>query len=338
MNMIPEKISTRFRIGIIGPGSICVTYGKALKASDTVSLACICGRDTEKGRKTAERFQVPYYTDQEQMYRNEALDGVLICTPTYTHEEMVRRALARRVPVVCEKPLALDAETARRLVAEAADADVPFMVMQVVRFWPEYRALARLIRSGQLGRIKNVYMSRLSSHPDWTVWHRDPEKSGGGLYDLHIHELDFLYSVFGPAETVYAIGDREENGCFNNVSTCLRFSSGVPAVAEGFMDMTGDFPFSASFRVNGERASVVYESRDGAMTLYKADKPGEELEIPRYDPYREETEYFADCVRSKKETALIPGTDVISVLELLDAVKESLVSGKAVRLSRDSGR
>lgn len=141
MNMIPEKISTRFRIGIIGPGSICVTYGKALKASDTVSLACICGRDTEKGRKTAERFQVPYYTDQEQMYRNEALDGVLICTPTYTHEEMVRRALARRVPVMCEKPLALDAETARRLVAEAADADVPFMVMQVVRFWPEYRAL-----------------------------------------------------------------------------------------------------------------------------------------------------------------------------------------------------
>ena len=96
MNMIPEKISTRFRIGIIGPGSICVTYGNALKASDTVSLACICGRDTEKGRKTAERFQVPYYTDQEQMYRNEALDGVLICTPTYTHEEMVRRALARR--------------------------------------------------------------------------------------------------------------------------------------------------------------------------------------------------------------------------------------------------
>ena len=129
MNMIPEKISTRFRIGIIGPGSICVTYGNALKASDTVSLACICGRDTEKGRKTAERFQVPYYTDQEQMYRNEALDGVLICTPTYTHEEMVRRALARRVPVMCEKPLALDAETARRLVAEAADADVPFMAV-----------------------------------------------------------------------------------------------------------------------------------------------------------------------------------------------------------------
>lgn len=338
MNMIPEKISTRFRIGIIGPGSICVTYGNALKASDTVSLACICGRDTEKGRKTAERFQVPYYTDQEQMYRNEALDGVLICTPTYTHEEMVRRALARRVPVMCEKPLALDAETAGGWWRTQRTQTFPLWSCRWSVSGRNTGPWPGLIRSGQLGRIKNVYMSRLSSHPDWTVWHRDPEKSGGGLYDLHIHELDFLYSVFGPAETVYAIGDREENGCFNNVSTCLRFSSGVPAVAEGFMDMIGDFPFSASFRVNGERASVVYESRDGAMTLYKADKPGEELEIPRYDPYREETEYFADCVRSKKETALIPGTDVISVLELLDAVKESLVSGKAVRLSRDSGR
>lgn len=51
LNMIPEKISTRFRIGIIGPGSICVTYGNALKASDTVSLACICGRDTGKGKE-----------------------------------------------------------------------------------------------------------------------------------------------------------------------------------------------------------------------------------------------------------------------------------------------
>lgn len=338
MNMIPEKISTRFRIGIIGPGSICVTYGNALKASDTVSLACICGRDTEKGRKTAERFQVPYYTDQEQMYRNEALDGVLICTPTYTHEEMVRRALARRVPVMCEKPLALMQRRPGGWWRTQRTQTFPLWSCRWSVSGRNTGPWARLIRSGQLGRIKNVYMSRLSSHPDWTVWHRDPEKSGGGLYDLHIHELDFLYSVFGPAETVYAIGDREENGCFNNVSTCLRFSSGVPAVAEGFMDMIGDFPFSASFRVNGERASVVYESRDGAMTLYKADKPGEELEIPRYDPYREETEYFADCVRSKKETALIPGTDVISVLELLDAVKESLVSGKAVRLSRDSGR
>ncbi len=335
MRMIQEKISTRFRIGIIGPGSICTAYGNALKDSASVSLACICGRDTEKGRKTAERFRVPYYTDQEQMYREQSLDGVLICTPTYTHEEMVRRALARRIPVMCEKPLALDTEAARRLTADAEKARVPFMVMQVVRFWPEYRALAQLIQSGRLGRIRHIYMSRLSSHPDWTVWHRDPEKSGGGLYDLHIHELDFLYSVFGPAETVYAIGDKEENGCFNNVSTCLRFSSGVPAVAEGFMDMTGNFPFSSSFRVNGEKASVVYESRTGAMTLYEPGVSGRRLDIPWYDPYREETEYFADCVRSKKETAFVPGTDVISVLEILDAVKESLISGKPVRLPQE---
>lgn len=141
-----------------------------------------------------------------------------------------------------------------------------------------------------------------------------------------------VFSVRRKRFTPLGIGRRTD--ALTTFPPACAFPRVFRAVAEGFMDMIGDFPFSASFRVNGERASVVYESRDGAMTLYKVDKPGEELEIPRYDPYREETEYFADCVRSKKETALIPGTDVISVLELLDAVKESLVSGKAVRLSR----
>lgn len=83
---------------------------------------------------------------------------------------------------------------------------------------------------------------------------------------------------------------------------------------------------------------MVYESRDGAVTLYKVVSLERSWKFPDTIRTGRKRSILRICVRSKKETALIPGTDVISVLELLDAVKESLVSGKAVRLSRDSGR
>lgn len=332
-----------FRIAIIGPGSICQTYGNALRESDRVKLCAIAGRDTEKGRSIAAQYEVPYYTDQEQMYEKEKLDAVLICTPTYTHEEMVRRAIAHGVHVMCEKPFVLDAKVAEQLFLEAKNAGVELMVMHVVRFWPEYVKVREMIVSGELGTIKNLYMNRLSSHPTWATWHRDPKKSGGGLYDLHIHDVDFLYSIFGEVKRVYAVGAREESGCFNNVSTVLTFTCGVSAVVEGFMDMTGAFAFTTNVRVNGSNASVellnkmVY-LRNGEQgttkhfVMYPADEPAKPIEIEGYQPYQKEVEYFAECVTFGAEQAMVPGEDVIAVLKILQAIQESLETGTVVEL------
>lgn len=332
-----------FRIAIIGPGSICQTYGNALKGSEQVKLCAIAGRDTEKGRATAAQYDVPYYTDQELMYEKENLDAVLVCTPTYTHEEMVRRAIAHGVHVMCEKPFVLDEETAKQLFLEAKAAGVKLMVMHVVRFWPEYVKMKDMIVSGMLGEIKNLYMNRLSSHPTWATWHRDPKKSGGGLYDLHIHDIDFLYSVFGDVKRVYAVGTQEESGCFNNVSTVLTFASGVSAVVEGFMDMTGSFSFTTNMRVNGSKASAemlkktVYlehgvQGTTDHFVIYPKEEPAQTVEVEMYNPYRRETEYFAECVKSDVEHTMVPDDDVVAVLKILHAIQESLETGNVVTL------
>lgn len=320
-----------FRIGLIGPGSIGRTYAEALKTSDTVEISAMSGRDTKKGRDMAEEYGVPYYTDPETMFRLERPDGVLICTPTFTHEEIVRKAISFGIPVMCEKPFVLRSETAERLFSEADRAKVPLMVMQVVRFWPEYLKIKELIGSGALGTIKNVYVSRLSAHPTWTRWHKDPEKSGGGLYDLNIHDIDYLYSVFGPVTGVYSVGAKEPTGCYNNVSTVMRFKRGGSAVAEGFMDMTGEYPFSTNVRICGEKASVEYRNRADGLILYETGKAPQVLKPEPYNPYQKETEYFADCVRNHRATDLVPPEDVISVLRILEAITESLETGNVVR-------
>lgn len=330
-----------FKIAIIGPGSICQTYGEALKDSGKVELCAIAGRNTEKGRKIAADYGVPYYVDQDEMYKKEQLDAVLICTPTFTHEEMVRRAIAHGVHVMCEKPFVLDVETAKSLIHEANEAGVKLMVMHVVRFWPEYVKLKAMIDGGELGTIKNVYLNRLSSHPSWATWHRDPKKSGGGLYDLHIHDVDYLYHVFGEVESVYAVGKQEESGCFNNVSTVMKFACGVSAVVEGFMDITGTFGFTTNVRVNGSEAAVemlnkaVYlengeTTKTNQLVIYKKEESAQIAEVEKYNPYAKETEYFADCVRDNTENAMVPNEDVIYVLRILEAIQKSLETGEII--------
>ena len=332
-----------FRVAIIGPGSICRTYAEALKTSEKVKIVAIAGRDTEKGRAMAAEYQVPYYTDQEEMYSTEALDAVLICTPTFTHEEMVRRAISHKVHIMCEKPFVLNEEIAKCLIAEAENAGLKLMVMHVVRFWPEYVAVKNMIRNGELGEIKNVYLNRLSSHPTWATWHRDPKKSGGGLYDLHIHDIDYLYDVFGNVESVYAVGKQEDSGCFNNVSTILKFESGTSAVVEGFMDITGSFGFTTNVRVNGSEASIEMLSKnvylaDGSigrankLVSYGKDSSPLIIETDRYNPYAEETEYFAECVRNNTEITRVSNDGVVQVLKILKAIQDSLEQGTIVSL------
>ena len=321
----------QLRTATIGPGTIGRTYAGALKLSDTVVLAAVCGRDTEKGRQMARDFCVPYYTDSDEMYEKENLDAVIVCTPTFTHEEIVERAFSHRVHVMCEKPFALRAETARRLSGQAERLGLRLMVMQVVRFWPEYAVLAEMIREHAFGAVTHVYLNRLSAHPDWAVWHRDPEKSGGGLFDLHIHDIDYLYSLFGRPESVCAVGARETSGCWNNVSTLLRFPGGVPAAAEGFMDMTGAFPFTTTVRINGTKASAEYSNHTGQITFYEKGMPPRILDVPKYNPYQREVEYFAECVRMGTETALVTNEDVAAVLEIMEAIEKSLVTGEMVR-------
>ena len=333
----------RFKIAIIGPGSICRTYMETLKTSTKVKIAALAGRDTEKGRAMANEYQLPYYVDQEEMYEKEDLDAVLICTPTFTHEEMVRRALDHGVHVMCEKPFVLDTKAAAELFALAENRGLRIMVMQVVRFWPEYVKLKEMIVDKTLGDIKNVYLNRLSSHPTWATWHRDPKKSGGGLYDLHIHDVDFLYSVFGKVESVYAVGKQEESGCFNNVSTVMRFACGVSAVVEGFMDITGSFGFTTNVRVNGSEAAAEMLNKNvylasgevgkaNKLVLYKKDEDAQILDVEKYDPYARETEYFAECVQKNLAMEMVPEADVVYVLRILDAVQRSLETGDVIRL------
>ncbi len=327
-----------FKIAIIGPGNIAHTYMQALEKSDIAKVSAVLGTNLKKTKDFADKYGISYYIDDEEMYNLEKLDGVLICTPTFTHKTIVEKAISKKVNIMCEKPFVLDALEAESLFDKARENNIKIMVMQVVRFWPQYCEVKKIIDRKITGNITNVYLNRLSAHPDWCEWHKDPSKSGGGLYDLHIHDIDWLYFVFGKVKSVYAVGQKSNSGCWNNVSSVINFENGISAVAEGFMDMTGEWPFSVNIRINGTEAAVEYLSKksytyegvndsDDGLYIYRRNSKVQSVVCEKYNPYKAEVEYFADCVDKGKTIEIISDNDVVYVLNIIKAIEKSLQTG-----------
>lgn len=330
-------------IGIIGSGFIGCTHAAAVNNSEKVNLVAIADVNEEAGKKAAEDNKCKWYADAEEMLKREEIDIVDICLPTFLHEQYVLLGAKYKKNILCEKPVALSLESFDRMVSATENAGVNFMVAQVIRFWPEYADIKKHYDAGEFGNIKMVYANRLAQHPTWTTWHRDPAKSGGGLFDLHLHDVDFVRYIFGKPKSVYAIGYQSETGCWNHIISNFVFENGVRAAVEGAFEMTENFPFNMYFRIVGEDRTVEYNLSAGLNledvgsakrqeVLFETGKDPVFADVDQSeDAYQTEIEYFAGCVEKGVKPDVVPIEQSREVIEMILAIKKSLETGKVVR-------
>ncbi len=332
------------KIAVIGTGFIGNTHAEACERSKYLELIGIVDKNQDAGRKAADRFGCKYYDDMMKMMEEEEVDIVDICLPTFLHEEYVLAALEKGKHVICEKPVSLTLESVEKMIHTAQRVNRKFMVAQVVRFWPEYAKIKEMYDKGRFGKIRMVYGNRIAQHPNWTSWHCDPKKSGGCLFDLHLHDIDFAFSMFGEVKDVYAVGWKTEQGCWDHIVSILNFKNGVKAVIEGSYAMPAGYPFTTNFRVVGEECGIEYLMKAGinledldssSRTLIEFDSKKEpkcvETETGK-NPYQEELEYFAKCVEEDCEIQKIKPEDSRQVIRLMLAIQESLEKGFSVEL------
>lgn len=331
------------KAGIIGTGFIGNAHAEAYHNANNVELVALVDVNEETGIKAAEKHNVKYYKDAEQMLKSEEIDIVDICLPTFLHEEYVMLAAKYKKHIICEKPFTLTVESAQRMIDATKQAGVKFMIAQVIRFWPEYAVIKDYFDEDKIGDLKMVYANRLAQHPNWTVWHKDPQKSGGGLFDLHLHDIDYMCYLFGKVESVYAMGWQSETGCWNHVMSNIKFKNGKFAVVEGAFDMTENYPFTMSFRAVGSEGTINYnfvagfnlENVGGATRNTVYFKNGQEpdaLKIEEYDAYQKEIEYFANCIINDNPIEVVSPEDSKDVLTVIQAIQKSLETGELVTL------
>lgn len=330
------------RCAVIGAGFIGEMHMKAISKLDDCELIAVSDVNEAVGEKLASDFGCKHYIDAEEMFKKEALDVVHICLPTFLHEKFTLLAAQYGAHVLCEKPFSLTLEAAKRMAEACEKANVKLMVAQVARWWPEFEEFKKLYDKDTFGDLHMVYSNRLAQHPNWATWHRDPAKSGGALYDLCLHNIDYLFSLFGDVKSVYAVGWKSPSGCWNHVTTSLVFKNGVKAVDEGSCEFIGDFPFTFSLRVAGDKATFDYkfsaghniENLDAATSqtyLYEKDKPVKMLEFPQFDAYEAEIRDFVDSIINDKPLP-VPIADSIEVIRIMGAIEKSLETGEIVLL------
>lgn len=331
-------------VGIIGAGFMGRTHGNAYKNLADVRLAGIASRGQEKARKFAEEYQCTNYPQPEELIKNPSIDIIDICLPTHLHEQYVVLAAAHGKHVLCEKPFSLTLEVADRMIEATRKAGVKFMIAQVLRFWPEYIKIKELCDQGVPGKINAVYACRLAQFPNWGDWFQDVEKSGGALFDLHLHDIDYLCYLLGPVRSVYAVGKQDQNGAWNHVTSVLNFVNGAKAVAEGSNQMTAGYPFTMGLRAVGEQGTIEFSFKAGfnleerasaanAVVLYKEGQAPEVLDVVQKDGYLHEIEYFVNCVKNDVQPAIVTPEESREVLQLVLALKTSLESGQVIQVA-----
>lgn len=189
---------TPLRCAVIGCGFFAQFHLHAWRQMAGVTLAAVCDRDVERATAAARTFDVPaWYTDAEAMLDAGGLDFVDVATTPPSHRALVEAVAQRRLPVICQKPLAFDLADARAIVAACREAEMPLMVHENFRWQRPMRALRERIDAGAIGRP--VY-GRISFRTATDVYANQPYLRHDErlvLADMGVHLLDLTRFFFG---------------------------------------------------------------------------------------------------------------------------------------------
>ncbi|MGV3488580.1 MAG: Gfo/Idh/MocA family protein [Tuberibacillus sp.] len=323
-------------IGLVGFGFIGKTHLEAYQQLENARVTKICTSHIPATRDEA------FVTDFDDLLKDDRIDIVDICLPTYLHEEYIVRAAKAGKHIICEKPLTLSVESAKRIIHAVQQCNVKLFVGHVLRFWPEYRLIKAYSDSGKLQEIEVVHAQRLSQAPGWSEWFRYPDQSGGALYDLHLHDIDFVYYLLGKPKSIHAVGKKNRYGAWDHVMTTLSFEGDRIAYVEASHRMPAGFPFTMTFRAQSNQSALDFQMAAGVnienlqesrnLLVYYSNQTCTHVNADSGDPFQHELSYFLHCLEKNQENRIIPLDDVLFTLELLNAIETSLNIGRVIHI------
>ncbi len=179
------------------------SYANSLQQLPGVTLAGIYDDNPTRGQQAATRYNVPFFANADDLFAL-GLDGVIICSENANHRPMVEAAAGKVGHILCEKPIASNAEDGQAIIDICAQTNTKLQIAFPVRFSPTIQWLKEKVTGGDLGKIYAVQATNHGSMPGG--WFVDKALSGGGaVIDHTVHVIDLLRWFWGTEVTeVYA--------------------------------------------------------------------------------------------------------------------------------------
>ena len=293
------KNEKQIRLGIIGIGNMGSEHCRLILGGKCpeVRLAAVADRRPERREWARETLpeDTKVYGDGRELIGSGDCDAVLIAVPHYQHAPMAVAALEAGLHVLCEKPAAVQASRAERMIraSEKAGKTLTFMFNQ--RTNCVYRAMKELLESGRMGALKRMNWIvtdwyRTQRYYDSGSWRATWAGEGGGvLLNQCPHQLDLLIWLCGmpcAVTTKYSEGKWHHIEVEDDVSALLEFPGGATGV---FVASTGDLPGTNRLEIDCERGKLVCE--DGRVKVWRLKENEREVCFTSEDPwYRGEPE------------------------------------------------
>lgn len=259
----------------------------------------------------------------EEALRDPDVEAIDLCLPTDLHSAAAISALRAGKHVLVEKPMALDAGQAGEMIRAAQQAGRVLMCAQVLRFWPEYDVLAQLLSQRRLGPVHSALFRRRCAAPVWSKWMGDPSKSGGGVFDLLIHDVDFCLYLWGAPRAVSAVGYEDLETGIDFITARLEYGDIAAVEITGGWHHRKSYPFSMEYTVQCDGGAVEYASWGRAPEVYQVDGVSERLKLPGKDGFQGELEYFIECCRSGRKPEMCPPEQSAAAVAALRLMLES---------------
>ena len=327
------------KLALIGAGRIANVHAGAIAAHPGATLVAVTDAQPKAAEALAARGGAAVMAPAD-IAAAPGIEGVLICTPTDTHADLIETFARAGKHVFCEKPVDLDIDRARQVVAIANDAGIKLMLGFNRRFDPNFAAARRAIDQGRIGAVEMV-----------TITSRDPgapdigyaARSGGIFRDMTIHDLDMARFLLGEEPvavsahaSVLVEPALREIGDHDSVTVILETASGKQAVITNSRRAT--YGYDQRIEVHGSEGLASAENQRPVSIEVAGAKgytrpPLHDFFMTRYtDAYAAEIAAFINAVAGKGK-AEPSGEDGLIALALADAAVKSVAEGRVVKVA-----
>jgi len=345
------------KIGIVGVGSIGLEHIRGFRAVPRCTVAAIADCDEARLAKAATEFNLANsFSNYKELLAMDEIDGIVVCTPTSTHEEITLAALGAGKHVLCEKPMTVRSSSAIKMVKRARKANrILASCSGRYRFSPTVMKAKELIDAGELGDIYHITLSGISRrnrpgidfHPTAT-WCLDKSKSGGGaMLDWGVYDLHILYMLIDKLTV-----ERVDGFCFQGLETplpentkfdveehgaaILRCKGGLTVFWE--RSWAAHMNCSTRIRIYGSRAGVAFDplawTQDIFFQIYE-DRSGKPVTIAPATTFEKWSvifsvaQDFADAILRDRPPRT-SGEEEIKVLRVIEALYRSNYKSNAI--------
>ena len=314
------------RWGILATGRIAHTFAGDLALLPDNALVAVGSRSAESARLFAEQYSSPSapvraHPSYGDLADDPDVDVIYVATPHGRHDVDVLRCFQSGKPVLCEKPLTLDASSTERLVTEARSRGLFFAEAMWMRANPNIRRVVELARDGACGTIAQVRaeLGMVAPANVERLW--DPALGASALLDVGVYPLTFAHLVLGEPDDIAAAGTLSERGFDLGGGATLTYPGGAVASVAWTQMALSDH--RAAISGDDGRLEVPPPFHEATGFTYFHDETLETHGEPLTGHgFAHEIEEVAACLRAgRTESDLLPLDGTLAVMKVMDEIR-----------------